>query len=194
MISELKSIFKSEEINLKSEFIEILVSNKNLYTLIKELKSNQKFSFNQLIDITAIDYPSRQKRFEVVYIFLSMIFNQRVVVKTHVEEGGAIESITPIHISADWFERECYDLFGIEFLNHPDLRRILTDYGFKGHPLRKDFPTTGYLEVRYDELKKKVVYDPVKLNQEFRQFDFLSPWEGANLIQSSSESDTDQND
>ncbi|MBS56710.1 MAG: NADH-quinone oxidoreductase subunit C [Rickettsiales bacterium] len=178
MISELKSIFKSEEINLKSEFIEILVSNKNLYTLIKELKSNEKFSFNQLIDITAIDYPSRQKRFEVVYIFLSMIFNQRVVVKTHVEEGGAIESITPIHISADWFERECYDLFGIEFLNHPDLRRILTDYNFEGHPLRKDFPLTGHTEVRYDELEKKVIYEPVKLAQEYRNLDYASPWEG----------------
>ena len=178
MISELKSIFKSEEINLKSEFIEILVSNKNLYTLIKELKSNQKFSFNQLIDITAIDYPSRQKRFEVVYIFLSMIFNQRVVVKTHVEEGGAIESITPIHISADWFERECYDLFGIQFLNHPDLRRIMTDYNFEGHPLRKDFPLTGHNEVRYDDLEKKVIYEDVKLTQEYRDFDYASPWEG----------------
>ena len=142
------------------------------------MKENQNLFFNQLIDITAVDYPSNSLRFEIIYILLSMVLNKRVVVKTFLGESEGIESITTIHKSADWYERECYDLFGIQFLNHPDLRRIMTDYNFEGHPLRKDFPLTGHTEVRYDDLEKKVIYEPVKLTQEYRNFDYMSPWEG----------------
>ena len=178
MIIELKSLFQDKILNENNQYIELLISNKELYKTIKELKENQNFFFNQLIDITAIDYPASPERFELVYILLSMKFNKRMVIKTNLKEGQAIESVTNIHKSANWFERECYDLFGIEFFNHPDLRRILTDYNFEGHPLRKDFPLTGHTEVRYDDLEKKVIYEPVKLNQEFRNFDHMSPWEG----------------
>ncbi len=136
------------------------------------------------MDLTAIDYPSREKRFDIVYILLSMTQNKRIIVKVSLKEDENIESITSIHKASDWYERECYDLFGIKFLNHPDLRRIMTDYNFEGHPLRKDFPLTGHTEVRYDDLEKKVVYEPVKLTQEYRNFDYMSPWEGLdnNLI------------
>ena len=131
-----------------------------------------------MIDLTAIDYPSREKRFDVIYLLLSMTLNQRLLIKTSLDQSGSIESVIPIHRAADWYERECYDLFGILFLNHPDLRRIMTDNNFEGHPLRKDFPLTGHTEVRYDDLEKKVVYEPVKLTQEYRNFDYMSPWEG----------------
>ncbi|NDV01472.1 NADH-quinone oxidoreductase subunit C [Pseudoroseicyclus tamaricis] len=146
------------------------------------LKTDQTCRFSSLVDITAVDYPGREARFEVVYHFLSMYQNHRIRVKTAVREDEMLASITEIHASADWFEREVFDMFGIIFTGHPDLRRILTDYGFRGHPLRKDFPTTGYVEVRYDESQKRVVYEPVQLVQEYRQFDFLSPWEGAKYV------------
>ena len=138
--------------------------------------------FSTLVDITAVDMPEREARFDVVYHFLSMYQNQRIRVKIAVREEDMVPSITAVHPSANWFEREVFDMFGILFSGHPDLRRILTDYGFRGHPLRKDFPTTGYVEVRYDEAQKRVVYEPVKLVQEYRQFDFMSPWEGADYI------------
>lgn len=147
--------------------------------LVEFLKFDGRCLFKTLIDITAVDYPGRERRFDVVYHFLSMDLNQRVRVKVAVREGTPVPSIVNIHPSANWFEREVYDMYGIPFSGHPDLRRILTDYGFRGHPLRRDFPVTGYTEVRYDEEKKRVVYEPVSLVQEFRQFDFLSPWEGA---------------
>ena len=136
------------------------------------------------MDLTAIDYPSRDNRFDIIYILLSMKKNERVIVKTSIKVKDDIESITSIHKAANWYERECYDLFGINFINHPDLRRIMTDYNFEGHPLRKDFPLTGHNEVRYDDLEKKVIYEPVKLTQEYRNFDYMSPWEGIdnNLI------------
>jgi NADH-quinone oxidoreductase subunit C len=130
------------------------------------------------IDLCAVDYPVREKRFEVVLHLLSPKHNRRIRVKTSVDEDTPVASLCEVFPAADWFEREAYDLFGVLFSNHPDLRRILTDYGFDGHPLRKDFPMTGYVEVRYDDEQKRVVYEPVRLNQEFRQFDFLSPWEG----------------
>ena len=174
--------------------LSILVGREFLIKTVEFLISDSDCQFSTLIDITAVDYPDQKLRFKLVYHFLSMIQNQRIRVTLSVKDGDIIPSLSTFFSSANWYEREVFDMYGIFFSEHPDLRRILTDYGFKGHPLRKDFPTTGYLEVRYDELKKKVVYDPVKLNQEFRQFDFLSPWEGANLVQSSSESDTDQND
>jgi len=146
------------------------------------LKTDPNCRFSTLVDITAIDYPSRASRFDVVYHHLSMYQNHRIRVKCAVREDEMLASIIDVHASANWFEREIYDMFGILFTGHPDLRRILTDYGFRGYPLRKDFPTTGYTEVRYDEAQKRVVYEPVKLVQEYRQFDFMSPWEGAEYI------------
>ena len=178
MITELKSFFPEGIITDKKKYFEIIVNKENIFHTIKNLKENQNLIFNQLIDITAVDYPSNSLRFEIIYILLSMVLNKRVIVKTFLGESEGIESITTIHKSADWYERECYDLFGISFLNHPDLRRIMTDYNFEGHPLRKDFPLTGHTEVRYDDLEKKVIYEPVKLTQEYRNFDYMSPWEG----------------
>ena len=137
------------------------------------------FGFQQLVDLCGVDFPDRTERFEVVYHLLSLTRNARVRVKTTTDEVQPVPSATPVYPNADWFEREAFDMYGMLFSGHPDMRRILTDYGFQGHPLRKDFPMTGYVEVRYDEAQKRVVYEPVKLNQEFRQFDFLSPWEGA---------------
>jgi len=150
--------------------------------LIEFLKFDRQCRFSTLVDLTAVDYPSRDKRYNVVYHFLSMYRNQRVRLRAAIREEEMVPSIVSIHPSANWFEREVFDMFGILFSGHPDLRRILTDYGFKGHPLRKDFPTTGYTEVRYDEERKSVVYEPVSLVQEYRQFDFMSPWEGAEYI------------
>jgi len=178
MITELKSLFSEGKITDKKKYFEIIVNKENIFQTIKNLKENKNLIFNQLIDITAVDYPSNSLRFEIIYILLSMVLNKRVVVKTFLGESEGIETITTIHKSADWYERECYDLFGISFLNHPDLRRIMTDYNFEGHPLRKDFPLTGHTEVRYDDLEKKVIYEPVKLTQEYRNFDYMSPWEG----------------
>ena len=150
--------------------------------LVEFLKSDQACRFTTLVDITAIDHPERAARFDMVYHFLSMYQNHRIRLKIAVRADDMVPSIHSIHPSANWFEREVFDMFGILFSGHPDLRRILTDYGFRGHPLRKDFPTTGYTEVRYDEAQKRVVYEPVSLVQEYRQFDFMSPWEGANYI------------
>ena len=146
------------------------------------LKSDSSCKFSTLVDITAVDYPSRARRFDLVWHFLSMYQNHRIRVRAGVREDDILPSITHIHPGADWYEREVFDMFGILFSGHPDLRRILTDYGFRGHPLRKDFPTTGYTEVRYDDELKRVVYEPVQLVQEYRQFDFMSPWEGADYV------------
>lgn len=154
----------------------------NIVAFVEFLKTDATCKFSTLVDITAVDYPERAKRFDVVFHFLSMYQNQRIRVRVATREEDIVPSITPVHPSANWFEREIFDMFGILFSGHPDLRRLLTDYGFRGHPLRKDFPTTGYTEVRYDEEQKRVVYEPVKLVQEYRQFDFMSPWEGAEYI------------
>lgn len=153
-----------------------------LLPLIDFLKTDAACKFSTLVDITGVDHPERPARFDVVYHFLSMYTNQRIRLKVAVREDDMVPSIIPVHTSANWFEREVFDMFGILFSGHPDLRRLLTDYGFRGYPLRKDFPTTGYTEVRYDEALKRVVYEPVKLVQEYRQFDFLSPWEGAQYV------------
>jgi len=150
--------------------------------LVDFLTNDRGCRFTSLVDITAVDYPGRDARFDVVYHFLSMYQNQRIRVKASVREDETVPSIVDLHPSAGWFEREVFDMFGIIFAGHPDLRRLLTDYGFRGHPLRKDFPTTGYTEVRYDEAQKRVVYEPVSLVQEYRQFDFMSPWEGAKYV------------
>ena len=146
--------------------------------LLTFLRDDQNCQFKQLVDVTAVDYPDREARFTVVYNLLSLRHNQRVRVKTAVADGVPLASVVGVFSSANWLEREVWDLFGVAFSGHPDLRRILTDYGFEGHPLRKDFPLTGHVEVRYDEDQKRVVYEPVKLTQEFRNFDFMSPWEG----------------
>lgn len=162
--------------------LNVTVVAENIVEFVDFLKTDASCRFSSLVDITAVDHPERVKRFDVVYHFLSMYQNQRIRVKLAVGEDEMLASILSVHPSANWFEREIFDMFGIIFSGHPDLRRILTDYGFRGHPLRKDFPTTGYTEVRYDEAQKRVVYEPVSLVQEYRQFDFMSPWEGANYI------------
>ena len=153
-----------------------------LPAFVRFLKEDPACNFTTLVDITAVDYPDRPKRFDVVYHFLSMWQNHRIRLKAAVREDEMVPSITELHPCAGWFEREVFDMYGILFSGHPDLRRLLTDYGFRGHPLRKDFPTTGYTEVRYDVGLKRVVYEPVQLTQEYRQFDFMSPWEGADYI------------
>jgi NADH-quinone oxidoreductase subunit C len=158
------------------------VTAQSVPDLVRFLKLDETCRFTSLVDITAVDWPQRARRFDMVWHFLSMWRNQRIRLKAQVREDEMVPSITEVHPSANWFEREVFDMFGILFSGHPDLRRILTDYGFRGHPLRKDFPTTGYVEVRYDEAAKRVVYEPVKLVQEYRQFDFMSPWEGAKYV------------
>lgn len=160
----------------------ITVAAGDLPEVVAYLRSDPNCRFTTLIDITAVDWPSRERRFDLVYHFLSMHLNQRIRLKAEVREDEIVASIIPEFPCANWYEREVFDMYGILFSGHPDLRRILTDYGFSGHPLRKDFPTTGYVEVRYDEEQKRVVYEPVKLTQEYRQFDFMSPWEGAEYI------------
>ena len=174
--------FLGVEIINNDKYLEIKTEPVKIFKVIKELKEDTKLLFDQLIDVTAIDYPSREKRFDIIYLLISLTLNQRILVKTSIDESTVLESITIIHKAANWYERECYDLFGIKFLNHPDLRRIMTDYNFEGHPLRKDFPLTGHTEVRYDDLEKKVIYEPVKLEQNYRNFDYESPWEGTKYI------------
>tara|TARA_Y100000588_G_C14264748_1_gene929335 strand:- start:2361 stop:2990 length:630 start_codon:yes stop_codon:yes gene_type:complete len=154
----------------------------SLERVIKFLRDDSSCRFEMLIDICGVDYPERSSRFEVVYHLLSISNNLRIRLKVAVDEEGAVPSMTALFNTAGWFEREVWDLYGIYFTNHPDLRRLLTDYGFEGHPLRKDFPLTGYVELRYDDEQKRVVYEPVKLTQDFRSFDFMSPWEGAEYI------------
>ncbi len=156
----------------------VRIARESVLRVLTFLRDDQNTHFKQLMDVTAADYPEREARFEVVYHLLSLKHNQRVRVKLAVGEDVPVDSVTGVFSSAGWFEREVWDMYGVFFAEHPDLRRILTDYGFEGHPLRKDFPLTGFVEVRYDEDQKRVVYEPVKLTQEFRHFDFMSPWEG----------------
>ena len=162
--------------------LNVTVKLASIVNFIDYLRIDPACRFSSLVDITAVDYPERPERFDVVYHFLSMYTNARIRVKVAVGENQMVPTLTAVHPSANWFEREVFDMFGIIFSDHPDMRRILTDYGFRGYPLRKDFPTTGYTEVRYDEAEKRVVYEPVKLVQDYRQFDFMSPWEGAQYI------------
>lgn len=162
--------------------LNVEIAPASLLAFTEFLKADPQCKFSTLVDITGVDYPARPARFDVVYHYLSMYQNHRIRVKCALREDELLASIVAIHPAANWFEREVYDMFGILFTGHPDLRRLLTDYGFRGYPLRKDFPTTGYTEVRYDEAQKRVVYEPVKLVQEYRQFDFMSPWEGAENI------------
>ena len=160
----------------------IVAQAQSIARVLKFLRDDPACRFSTLIDITGVDYPERAQRFDVVYHLLSMYQNQRIRVTVRTDEDTAIPSVVPVFPAANWFERETFDMYGVLFSDHPDLRRILTDYGFNGYPLRKDFPLTGYVEVRYDDDEKRVVYEPVKLVQEFRSFDFMSPWEGAEYL------------
>ena len=178
--SGLTTTVKKSQINLNQLFIDVDVED--IISTILFLKTNEKCKFKQLIDITAVDYPQREKRFKIVYLLLSHENNLRIIINTNIDEKETVPSITKIFPSANWMEREVFDMYGISFKDHPDLRRILTDYGFEGYPLRKDFPLTGHTEVRYSEAKKKVISEPVKLDQEYRDFDFESPWEGTKYI------------
>ena len=183
----MKGIFSNSVIKMCPKWVEnvlqrkgeteICVSPEHVVPFATFLKEHSNSQCKQLIDVTAVDFPSRKSRFCVVYQLLSVHYNSRIRLKTHVDEITPIDSMSEIFPSAAWWERECWDMFGIFFSNHPDLRRILTDYGFQGHPLRKDFPLSGYVEVRYDDSEKRVITEPVELTQEFRYFDFASPWE-----------------
>ena len=178
--SELTTKILSSKI--KHDQINICIEDNNLIEVMIFLKTHSSTKFKQLIDITAVDYPEKDKRFKMVYLLLSHEKNSRIKIEFDMKEGEILTSLTSIFPSANWMEREVFDMYGVEFKDHPDLRRILTDYGFKGHPLRKDFPLTGHNEVRYSEEDKKVIYEPVKLEQNYRNFDYESPWEGTKYI------------
>jgi len=188
--SSLTTTVKKSEIKFGQLYIDINIED--VISTILFLKTNDKCRFRQLIDITAVDYPGDEKRFKIVYLFLSHEKNLRVLINSKIQATMSISSITKIFPSANWMEREVFDMYGISFKDHPDLRRILTDYNFEGFPLRKDFPLTGHTEVRYSEEKKKVISEPVKLDQEYRSFDFESPWEGTKYIKEESGKKTDK--
>ena len=179
----LSDTLRESVLSIKEEHSHIIfdIQPNAIIDMVTYLKSKKGFSFTTLIDITAIDFPARDKRFQLIYHFLSMTENKRCKIVTAVSDEETVNSVTSVFECANWFEREIFDLFGIKFSAHPDLRRILTDYGFEGHPLRKDFPTTGFLEVRYDEAEKRVIYEPTSLTQGYRDFDFLSPWDNPSL-------------
>ena len=178
--SGLTTLIKNSEIKLNQLFIDCEINN--IQEILLFLKTNKKCKFRQLIDITAVDYPEKEKRFKIVYLLLSHENNNRIIINSNIDINTKVPSIVNIYTSANWMEREVFDMYGIFFKNHPDLRRILTDYNFQGHPLRKDFPLTGFTEVRYNENQKKVVYEDVNLEQNYRNFDFESPWEGTKYI------------
>ena len=173
---------KIKESKIKHNQLYVTINSEDLLDVVLLLKTNKNIKFRQLIDITAVDYPESQKRFKIVYLLLSHEFNQRIILSYFISENEKISSLTKIFPSANWMEREVFDMYGIKFNDHPDMRRILTDYGFEGHPLRKDFPLTGHNEVRYSEDEKKVIYESVKLEQNYRNFDYESPWEGTKYI------------
>ena len=187
-LNNLNKLINSELANkilsssLENNELMIEINDHDLIEVIQFLKSNDKFKFRQLVDIAGVDYPYKENRFQLVYLLLSHEKNIRIKIKINFNLDQNISSLTKVFPSANWMEREVFDMYGIKFKNHPDLRRILTDYGFKGHPLRKDFPLTGFNEVRYSEKDKKVIYEPVKLEQNYRNFDFESPWEGTKYI------------
>ena len=188
--SELTTKIKKTEI--RHEQLYINIDNEDLLDVTLFIKSNKNTKFRQLIDITVVDYPENTQRFKVVYLFLSHEFNQRIILSYLISENEVISSLTPIYPAANWMEREVFDMYGVKFKDHPDLRRILTDYGFEGHPLRKDFPLTGHEEVRYSEDQKKVIKEPVKLEQNYRNFDYESPWDGTKYIKEQSDEKNDK--
>ena len=182
--SELTTKIKSSKIHHNQLYLNI--DSDDLLEVILYLKTSDETRFRQLIDITAVDYPEKDLRFKLVYLLLSHEFNQRILIDFYINEDEVVSALTSIFPASNWMEREVFDMYGIKFKDHPDLRRILTDYGFEGHPLRKDFPLTGQNEVRYSEDKKKVIYEPVKLEQNYRNFDYESPWEGTKYIKDQS--------
>ena len=188
--SELTTKIKKTEI--RHEQLYINIDNEDLIDVTLFIKSNENTKFRQLMDITVVDYPENAQRFKVVYLFLSHEFNQRIILSYLISENEVIPSLTPIYPAANWMEREVFDMYGVKFKDHPDMRRILTDYGFEGHPLRKDFPLTGYTEVRYSEDQKKVISEPVKLEQNYRNFDYESPWEGTKYIKDQTDLENDK--
>ncbi|MDB3885484.1 NADH-quinone oxidoreductase subunit C [Candidatus Pelagibacter sp.] len=188
--SELTTKIKKSEIRHDQLYINI--GSEDLIDVSLFIKSNENTKFRQLIDITVVDYPEKNQRFKVVYLFLSHEFNQRIILSYLISENEVIPSLTSIYPAANWMEREVFDMYGVKFKNHPDLRRILTDYGFEGHPLRKDFPLSGNTEVRYSEDQKKVINEPVKLEQNYRNFDYESPWEGTKYIKKQSDKENDK--
>ena len=188
--SELTTKIKKSEIRHDQLYINI--DSKDLMDVTLFVKSNENTKFRQLIDITVVDYPENVQRFKVVYLFLSHEFNQRIILSYLINENEVIPSLTPLYPAANWMEREVFDMYGVKFKDHPDLRRILTDYDFVGHPLRKDFPLTGHTEVRYSEDQKKVINEPVKLEQNYRNFDYESPWEGTKYIKNQTDNENDK--
>ena len=178
---------KINKTSIKHNQLYIEINKEDLIDVALFIKTNNDTKFRQLIDLTAVDYPEKRQRFTVVYLFLSHEFNQRIILKYCISENEVISSLTSVFPAANWMEREVFDMYGIKFKGHPDLRRILTDYGFEGHPLRKDFPLTGHTEVRYNETEKRVIKEPVKLEQNYRNFDYESPWEGTKYIKEQSE-------
>jgi len=190
--SELTTKINKSEI--RHEQLYLYIDSKDLIDVTLFIKSNENTKFRQLIDITAVDYPENIKRFKLIYLFLSHEFNQRIILTYLINENEVIPSLTSIYPAANWMEREVFDMYGVKFKDHPDLRRILTDYGFEGHPLRKDFPLTGHIEVRYSEELKKVINEPVKLEQNYRNFDYESPWEGTKYIKKQTDLKNDKKD
>ena len=188
--SELTSKINNSKIKHKQLYLNI--DSEDLISVVLFLKTNKDTKFRQLIDITSVDYPEKPKRFKMVYLFLSHEFNQRILVNYSINENELIPSLTKIFPASNWMEREVFDMYGVKFKDHPDLRRILTDYGFEGHPLRKDFPLTGHTEVRYSEEQKKVIIEPVKLEQNYRNFDYESPWDGTKYIKEQIKKDYDK--
>ena len=188
--SELTTKIKKTEIRHDQLYINI--ESKDLLNVALFIRNNENTKFRQLIDITVVDYPENSQRFKVVYLFLSHEFNQRIILSYLINENEVIPSLTSIFPAANWMEREVFDMYGVKFKDHPDLRRILTDYGFEGHPLRKDFPLTGHTEVRYSEDQKKVISEPVKLEQNYRNFDYESPWEGTKYIKKQTDQENDK--
>ena len=188
--SELNTKIKKTEIRHDQLYINI--ESEDLLNVALFIKNNENTKFRQLIDLTVVDYPENSQRFKVVYLFLSHEFNQRIILSYLINENEVIPSLTSIFPAANWMEREVFDMYGVKFKDHPDLRRILTDYGFEGHPLRKDFPLTGHTEVRYSEDQKKVISEPVKLEQNYRNFDYESPWEGTKYIKKQTDQENDK--
>ena len=190
--SELTTKINKSEI--KHEQLYLHIDSEDLIDVTLFIKSNENTKFRQLIDVTVVDYPENAQRFKLVYLFLSHEFNQRIILSYTINENEVIPSLTSIYPAANWMEREVFDMYGVKFKDHPDLRRILTDYGFEGHPLRKDFPLTGHTEVRYSEELKKVIKEPVKLEQNYRNFDYESPWEGTKYIKKQTDQENDKKD